>query len=158
MEITQQADYAVRAVLELALHADGGLISSGPIAWRQNIPYAFLSKILARLAAEQIVFTQRGVNGGIRLARPADQITLLQVVEAIDGPVTLNRCNRAPGECPRDSFCAVHPIWASICFDLRAKLSGITFADLAASARSAIQPRRQPAARQMMEVPIANNP
>ena len=141
MEITQQADYAVRAVLELALSPVDTLISSEQVARRQNIPLAFLTKILARLAAEQIVFTQRGVNGGIRLAVPADRISLLQVVEAIDGPITLNRCNRNPKECPRDSICAVHPIWASICFELRTRLSNIKFSDLAASARLDVQPR-----------------
>lgn len=152
MEITQQADYAVRAVLELALSPTADLISSEQIAWRQNIPLAFLTKILARLAAGQIVFTQRGVNGGIRLALPADQISLLQVVEAIDGPITLNRCNRTPGECPRDSICAVHPIWASLCYELRASLSNIKFSDLAASARSGVRPRVSKSIRPMTEV------
>jgi Rrf2 family protein len=157
LEITQQADYAVRAVLELALRSNDELVSSEEVARRQNVPAAFLTKIFARLAAEEIVLTQRGVNGGVRLARPAAEITLLQVVEAIDGPITLNRCNRNPSECPRDSFCAVHPIWFSLCAELRARLSGIHFAELAASAQSRVRVKRSRSALQLEGVTIASN-
>ncbi len=136
MEITQQADYAVRAVLELALNVQDARIFSSEIARRQGIPAPFLTKIFSRLAAAGIVATQRGVNGGIRLTRPADQVTLLQVVEAIDGPISLNRCVRNPEECGRNATCAVHPIWLKICADLRAQLHTIHFAKLAADAQS----------------------
>ena len=135
MEITQQADYAIRAVLELALHAPDERIFSSEIARRQGIPAPFLTKILSRLAAAGIVATHRGVNGGIRLTRPADQVTLLQVVEAIDGPITLNRCVRAPAECVRSQACVVHPVWLQICADLRAQLHSVHFARLAADAQ-----------------------
>ncbi len=151
MEITQQADYAVRAVLELALNPIDTLVSSEQIARRQNIPLPFLIKILARLAAEQIIFTQRGVNGGVCLAQPAEEISLLQVVEAIDGPLTLNRCNRHPGDCPRYSICAVHPVWARICHELRTHLNDIKFSDLAASAREGVRPRTPRSIRRMVE-------
>lgn len=139
MEITQQADYAIRAVLELALHAQDAQdirVFSGEIARRQGIPAAFLTKILARLAAAGIVATQRGVNGGIRLTRPPDQVTVLQVVEAIDGPITLNRCVRDPRACGRRMDCVVHPIWATICSELRARLDSYDFGGLAADARA----------------------
>jgi Rrf2 family protein len=134
MEITRQADYAVRAVLDLATRADGERAFTQEIAGRQSIPQAFLTKIFSRLAAEGIVMTQRGVKGGVRLARPADEITLLRVVEAIDGPIALNRCTRRPSDCPLDPACVVHPFWQAICADLRARLDGIDFATLAASA------------------------
>ncbi len=88
--------------MDLTLHSAEERVSSEEIAQRQSIPSAFLTKIVARLAAADLVQTQRGVNGGIRLARPAGEITLLQVVEAIDGPITFNRCNRRPSECARD--------------------------------------------------------
>ena len=136
MEITQQADYAIRAVLELALHSQDERVFSSEIARRQGIPAPFLTKILARLAAAGIVTTQRGVNGGIRLTRPAEQITLLQVVEAIDGLITLNRCVRAPEECARSVTCVVHPVWLKICAGLRAQLDECHFAALADEARA----------------------
>ncbi len=136
MEITQEADYAIRAVLELALHSQEERIFSGEIARQQGIPGPFLTKILARLSAAGIVTAQRGVNGGIRLTRPAEQITLLQVVEAIDGPITLNRCARAPKGCVRSTTCVVHPIWLRICAELRDQLDGCHFAMLADQART----------------------
>ena len=131
MEITQQADYAVRTLLDLTLYSAEERVSSEEIAQRQSIPSAFLTKIVARLAAADLVQTQRGVKGGIRLARPADEITLLEVVEAIDGPITFNRCNRRPSECTRDRTCAVHPIWLELCEEFRARLSSYNFAAIA---------------------------
>ncbi len=136
MEITQQADYAIRAVLELALHKPDERVFSSEIARQQGVPAPFLTKILARLAAAGIVTTQRGVHGGIRLTRPAEQITLLQVVEAIDGPITLSRCVRAPEECARSVTCVVHPVWLKIRAELRARLAECHFAALADEARA----------------------
>lgn len=136
MEITQQADYAVRAVLELALQPSGTRLSCETIAQRHAIPLAFLMKICARLAAEGILHNQRGVNGGVQLARPAEEISLLEVVEAIDGPITFNRCNRKPSECDRSRTCLVHPIWANLCREFRARLASYNFAAIAASTRS----------------------
>lgn len=136
MEITQQADYAIRTVLELALHADGECVVSNEIARRQGIPAPFLAKIVARLAAAGIVATQRGVSGGIRLARSASQITLLDAIEAIDGPITLNRCMRSPSDCSRSKTCVVHPVWLAICTDLRIRLNSFHFAMLAEDVKS----------------------
>ena len=106
MEITRQSDYAVRAVLDLAMLSDDERAFSEAIAGRQDIPAAFLTKIFSRLAAEGIVTTRRGVKGGVRLARPASEITMLEVIEAIDGPIALNRCTRRPSDCPLDATCA----------------------------------------------------
>lgn len=141
MEITRQADYAVRAVLELALQPSGARLSCETIAQRHNIPLAFLTKISARLAAEGIVHSQRGVNGGVQLARPPEEINLLEVVEAIDGPVTFNRCNRKPSECARSRTCPVHSIWAELCREFRTRLATYNFAAIAASAHSASIPQ-----------------
>jgi Rrf2 family protein len=137
MEITQQADYAVRAVLELALQPPGVRLSCETIARRHTIPLAFLTKICARLVTEGILQSQRGVKGGVWLARPAGEINLLQVVEAIDGPITFNRCNRKPSECARSRTCPVHSIWSELCREFRARLVAYDFAAMAASTASA---------------------
>ncbi len=134
--ITRQADYAVRSVLDLSLRQTDESVYSRDIAERQDIPPSFLAKILTRLAAHGIVQTQRGVNGGVRLGRPAGDITLLQVVEAIDGPLSLNLCVRNPGLCPREMDCVVHPVWELIGAELRQRLEGISFATLAATANT----------------------
>ncbi len=137
MDISQQADYAVRAVLELAQHPEERPVAAGEIARRQNIPAPFLAKIVARLAAANIVTTRRGVNGGIRLTRPPCQTTLLAVIEAIDGPVTLNRCVYSPRDCSNSKTCALHPVWLAICADLRQQLNLIHFETLAKMASCA---------------------
>lgn len=134
--ITRQADYAVRSVLDLALRQPDHSAFSRDIADRQRIPPSFLAKILTRLAAHGIVQTQRGVNGGVRLARPASEITVLEVVEAIDGPISLNLCIRVPGLCPQEMDCVVHPLWEQVGEELRGRLKAITFARLVESAEN----------------------
>ena len=130
--ITRQADYAVRSVLDLTLLPDEQAAFSRDIAERQNIPSSFVAKILTRLARQGIVQTQRGLTGGVRLNRPAEEITLLEVIEAIDGPIALNLCVRGPELCPLEENCRVHPIWDVLNVDLRERLSRINFAQLAA--------------------------
>lgn len=130
--ITRQADYAVRSVLDMSLRPEEQAAFSRDIAERQNIPSSFVAKILTRLARQGIVQTQRGLTGGVRLNRPAEAITLLEVIEAIDGPIALNLCVRGPELCPLEENCRVHPIWDVLNVDLRERLSRINFAQLAA--------------------------
>ena len=142
MEITQQADYAVRTILELALRPEDEHIASDEIARAQNIPPAFLTKICARLAAAGICVTQRGIKGGIKLGRPASAICLLDVIEAIDGPITFNRCVRHPDDCTRERTCVVHPIWLDLCREFRTRLASYTFEQIAQRARMSPLPQR----------------
>ena len=137
MEISREADYAVRAVLELATHEKGVRLSSAEIAERQEIPAPFLTKILTRLASAGIVSTYRGVNGGVILSRAAGEISLLEVVEAIEGPISLNRCQRHPDLCPRECDCAIHPAWGLLRGQLRNSMDEVKFSTLASvTARS----------------------
>ena len=130
MEITQQADYAVRAILDLTLRPNGERASCEEIARRQGIPVAFLTKICSRLAADGFVQSQRGVNGGVWLARPAQEITLLEVVEAIDGPILLNECVSPNGACTFGDDCPMKPIWCDTQAELVQRLKTATFANL----------------------------
>ena len=91
LEITKQADYALRAALEVAALPDGERIPTAQIAIRQHIPHPFLTKIVAQLVTRRIFESTRGANGGINLARSADTISVLEIIEAIDGPLTLYR-------------------------------------------------------------------
>ncbi len=133
MEITQQADYAVRAVLDLALCQPGERVTSSDVAVRQSIPLPFLSKILARLAAVGLVNTQRGVNGGIRLARNPQDISLLEVIEAIDGPITINRTIPMVGNFTRLDANCLQPVWLDLRSEIRGRLKKITFDQLAST-------------------------
>lgn len=91
MEISRQTDYAVRAIEYLARIPAGELVQTREIALKQNIPVKYLPTIVRTLARAGILKTMRGNHGGIRLSRPPDEITMRQVVEAIDGPLVLNR-------------------------------------------------------------------
>jgi len=90
MQITRQADYAVRAVLFLTNLDENERVATSTIAEKQHIPPSFLAKIISQLSIAGLLHTSRGARGGVTLAREARDISLLDVVEAIDGPIQLN--------------------------------------------------------------------
>lgn len=131
MQITRQADYAVRAVLHLAeLKKNGGRAPTSKIASEEHIPPSFLAKIVSQLSVAGVVQTSRGARGGVSLSRDPSEITLLEVVEAIDGPIMINECVNDPKACPFGEDCKVHAIWCSVQSEMVNKLSGTTFAQL----------------------------
>jgi Rrf2 family protein len=131
MQITRQADYAVRAVLYLAERDQTSRFATSEIARTQRIPVTFLAKIVAQLAAAGILRSTRGAHGGVALGRPADEISLLDIVEAIDGPMLLNECVADPTTCPLGEGCAVHRVWCQAQAELVERLGQTTFAQLA---------------------------
>jgi Rrf2 family protein len=114
MEITQETDYAVRCILYLARCSGGNPVMIETIAAEMGIPRSFLAKILQRLAKAELVKSFRGVKGGFQLNRPPSKISLLHVLEAIEGPVTMNRCTIEPQRCDFSSTCTVHPVWQTL--------------------------------------------
>lgn len=129
MQITRQADYAVRAVLHLARNGDQRIATS-KIAEEQRIPPSFLAKIISQLSIAGLLHTSRGAHGGVTLARDAKEITLLEVVEAIDGPIQLNECVGDNGICSFDDTCPLRPVWCEAQEDLVGRLKGTSFADM----------------------------
>ena len=130
MEISRRTDYGVRVIMDLASLPDSARASTQDIADRQSIPAPFLAKIISRLSLSGLVITYRGAGGGVSLARPASEISLLHVIEALDGPVQLNRCVIEPSACPKDGHCPVHHIWAKAQSELTSLLDETTFEDL----------------------------
>lgn len=132
MQITRQSEYAIKIMLELAQHPFGDLLSSKYIAERQDIPGDFLKKTVQLLALRGLVSTQRGTQGGVRLARQADQVTIIDIIEAVEGPLALNVC-LAPGYmCPNQPVCPVSRVLGRAQQALRKELSRETLADLLA--------------------------
>ncbi len=129
MQITRQADYAVRAVLYLAGKKDERVATS-MIAEEQKIPPSFLAKIISQLSIAGLLHTSRGARGGVTLARDARDITLLEVVEAIDGPIQLNECVGGDGVCSFTDGCPMRPVWCEAQEELVARLRNTNFADL----------------------------
>lgn len=131
MHVTRQADYAVRAVLYLAQRGPGVRTPTRQIARAQNIPLTFLAKIVAQLSAAGVLHAARGARGGVTLARPAKEISLLEVVEAIDGPLALNECTLETDCCPLGDDCPVRGVWRAARADLARRLSQTRFGRLA---------------------------
>jgi len=143
MEITRQADYAVRIVLDLAGTDGGDVVRSDDVARRQLVPRAYFTKVVQTLVRAGYLRTLRGARGGIQLAKDPEEITLRQLIEAVEGPIRLNRCLVGPGECALDRTCAAHPVWERIQNVLIRELDGATVAQMAASARRTRRSRRR---------------
>jgi Rrf2 family protein len=132
MQITRKADYAVRAVLHLAQMKNGESTATSTIAKEQRIPPSFLAKIISQLSIAGLLHTSRGARGGVTLAREPKDITLLEVVEAIDGPIQLNECVTEAGYCYFGGNCPVRSIWCEAQDELVACLKKADFAQLLA--------------------------
>ena len=131
MNVTAKTDYAVRAVAELGA-AGGKLVKADRIAQAQAIPRHFLDNILNELRRAGIVTTQRGAEGGSRLARPAKEVTLADVMRAMEGPLAAVRDVR-PENLAYDGAAATLPqVWVAVRAALRNVLERVTVADLVA--------------------------
>ena len=136
MQLSKQEGYALRLALDLAAH-DASSVND--IAARQRIPAAYLGKIVQSLARAGVLSTTRGARGGTRLARPASQINVRQVIEAANGPIALSRCLAEPDhDCPTNSAdCPVRQVTMRLQSTVTRELESVTLADLAAMARPA---------------------
>jgi Rrf2 family protein len=129
MQITRQADYALRAMLYLARveEEQDERATTGRIAEAMEIPPSFLAKIISQLSIARLIHTSRGASGGVSLARKPEEITLLDVVEAIDGPIGLNECVNDPTVCSFGKNCPLHEVWCEAQAELIRKLRASTF-------------------------------
>lgn len=127
MQITRQADYALRAMLFLARLESNQRAATSQIAEDQEIPPSFLAKIISQLSIAGLIHTSRGARGGVSLTRKVEDISILDVVEAIDGPITLNECTKDPSVCTFGESCPIREVWCETQADLVKKLKDATF-------------------------------
>ena len=127
MQITRQADYALRAVIYLSRLGPDERAATSQIAMDQRIPPSFLAKIVSQLSVAGLLQTSRGARGGVSLARAPEDISILEVVEAIDGPILLNECVGCGGTCTFGDTCPIKPIWTAAQADLVHRLNTTTF-------------------------------
>lgn len=131
MRVSAKADYAVRAAAELAAAAHGAPRTAEELASAQHIPRKFLEAILTALRTEGLVVSQRGLGGGYRLARPAADISVAEVVRAVDGPLVFVRGER-PSELDYQGAAApLIEVWVALRANVRAVLEAVSLADLA---------------------------
>ena len=135
MQITRQADYALRAIYHLTKLEPTQRAATSQIAQEQRIPPSFLAKIISQLSIAGLIHTSRGARGGVTLARKPEEITILEVVEAIDGPIALNECTTTPESCPFGDNCPLRKLWCGTQSELVEKLRNTNFAEIVAKKR-----------------------
>jgi len=137
VKVSTRGDYACRALLSLALHADGNPTSVRDIAERTALPQPYLEQILLALKGAGIVSSKRGVGGGYVLARPTNEITLAQIVSAVDGPIVIGDFGEPhqDGACDHEGQCVLLAVWANVGEYMRRHLEAMTLADIAEMAR-----------------------
>lgn len=129
MRLTTRGRYAVTALLDLALQPADQTITLAEIATRQSISVAYLEQLFAKLKRQGLVSSIRGANGGYRLARPADSIAVLEIIEAVNESVDATRCDHK-GNCQNGAMCLTHDLWQELSEHIEQYLSGITLASL----------------------------
>jgi Rrf2 family iron-sulfur cluster assembly transcriptional regulator len=135
LRLTSAADYAIRAMIHLSCLPEGSVALRSEIADAQNIPTSFMAKILRSLVRARLLRSSRGVHGGFALARAASQINMLEIVEAIEGPLSLTDCSPAADSCAWSLDCPASSVWVKIQEDMRGTLRNATLEDLVSTPR-----------------------
>ena len=136
MQITRASDYAVRVMIHLAGLPPNSTVQQAELSRATEVSGHFLSKVLQQLVRARLIRSQRGSGGGYGLAVESGNVTLLQVVEAIEGPVRLNKCLDEGPSCERKSWCPAHAVWAEAQMAIVRVLGGTSMAALADRATS----------------------
>ena len=137
VKVSTRGDYASRALLSLALHDDAGPTSVRDIAERTGLPQPYLEQILLALKGAGLVRSKRGVGGGYVLARPPAEITLGQIVSAVDGPIVAGDFGEPHqnGACDHEGQCGLLGVWAEVGRTMRSHLDSYTLAQMVDAAQ-----------------------
>jgi len=113
MQISRKSDYALRAMVYIAAWEDEKVCSINEIAEAEQVPREYLAKILKELSLQGFLHSYKGIHGGYRLAKTREQITFLDIIEAMQGKIAVNDCIRHsnPDGCGRKAGCAMHSFW-----------------------------------------------
>ncbi len=139
IRINRQTDYAIRLILYLAQQEEGARVSTAEVRREMQIPPALAQRIVADLARGEFIQTYPGRDGGLILARPAQEINLRQIVEHFEGKFFISDCLVDKGNCPFDNKCPVRFRWVKLQSQIVLELEQITFSDLAQDALSVSQ-------------------
>lgn len=145
MRLTTKGRYAVTAMLDLALNAEKGPISLADISKRQEISLSYLEQLFSKLRQQELVGSVRGPGGGYKLSRKAADISVAQIIDAVNESVDATNCGGA-GNCQHGQVCLTHYLWCDLSDQIHDFLSGITLAGLVAR-----QEVREVSERQNME-------
>lgn len=133
--VSRQSDYAARIVLHLACLEPGEQVTIADVAEQKQLPLPFVRRIVAQLVEHDLLSTVRGKKGGIKLGRAAKEISLLDIIEAMEGAVLLSECSGEHATCPFRGHCPVQTAWRGVGRDLRNSLAQVRFDALASGNR-----------------------
>jgi Rrf2 family protein len=126
MQVSTKGRYGLRILLDIASHEQEGPVTLRDMAQRQEISQKYLWQVINPLKVAGVLRAIRGTSGGYVLARSPKEITVQEIVEILEGPMTMVRCTRAPGSCHRSPACTARLAWAEIEQRVRETMAGIT--------------------------------
>ena len=130
MQITRSGEYGLRGLVFLAKQPPDKVSLVSEVSREENIPETFLAKIFQRLSKAGVLWSFRGANGGFKLRKPAHEITMKEIIEALEGPIVLNRCLLNKGECKAEKDCSLRPVWEEVQQRFLEILNSTTMEDL----------------------------
>ncbi|MDH4223731.1 MAG: Rrf2 family transcriptional regulator [candidate division Zixibacteria bacterium] len=133
MELTKAGDYGFLGILYLAKHPDKKVVRLSEISENENIPEKFLAKIFQSYTRSGLVKSHRGAKGGFSMAKPADEITIKDILESVQGPMQLTRCMNDSESCVRKNYCPLRKMWGKAQDYVTALLDNKTLADIISS-------------------------
>jgi FeS assembly SUF system regulator len=130
IRITKQTDYGIVLLTHLAVNAERQY-AAPELAAEARLPLPMVSKILKLLARDGLLASHRGVKGGYSLARGAEEISMAEIITALEGPIAITECVSVESDCSHEALCPVRGNWQRINFAVRSALEGITLAEMA---------------------------
>lgn len=143
MRLTSLADYAVVMMAAAARHPTDARLSATLLAEETGVPLPTAQKLTGRLAAAGLLATARGTGGGFRLARRAGEISLADIVEAVEGPIAMTVCSEGRSDCALDAHCRVKPHMGVVGNAVRGALGAVSLQQLCSPAKAGAQPRQE---------------
>ena len=140
LRISKLTDYAILVMVELA--RDGEVLSAHALAERIGVEVPTASKVLKLLAGSGLLESFRGANGGYRVTRRAGDISVAEVIAAIEGPIGMTECSAEEGLCSQEDSCGLRGNWQRISFAVAQALQGVSLAEMGAPAQAARNPLR----------------
>lgn len=157
MQITRATDYAVRVLIYLTTLPEGARIAAAELARGIEAPESFVSKILQQLEQRGMVSSHRGAGGGFQLAVQPEKVSLLDVVEMVEGPLQINLCLPGEATCDRKSWCGAHPIWTEAQAALKQVLASASIARLARESLKNLAEVAKNAASEPVQINLAQS-
>jgi FeS assembly SUF system regulator len=131
LRISKLTDYGIVLLAHFARRAPGATCNARELAEATGLPFPAVGKVLKSLATEGLLISHRGAKGGYTLARPPGAISVVEIIEALEGPIALMACSAGPGHCSQESTCCVRDPWQTIHGAVRGALAGVTLGGLA---------------------------